>query len=176
MRGLLALLLLVPLLARAQTVTSTVTRPVLLFQSVALVGNGADTTEDTLYTAPIAASQLANVGDTFHVVARGLTAASTDVKSIRVKLGASNVCTFNSSAVGNTTYMIELWIVKTGANAQSTVCFSTNATNAVANALTVTAVTDTAASSISVTGQNNTTSTLNSIQAQLIMVWYLPGV
>jgi len=44
-RVLAAALLCLPFVASAQTVMLSSSRPVLLFQSIAVVGNGADTTD-----------------------------------------------------------------------------------------------------------------------------------
>jgi len=173
-RVLAAALLCLPFVASAQTVMLSSSRPVLLFQSIAVVGNGADTTEDTLYTIAIP-NQLANVGDVIHVVARGTLAASTDTKSVRLKLVGQTACSFNSTLVGQTTWLLEAWVMKTGSSTQSNICLSTNAANNVVNAQTATVAADGATLAVSLTGQNTTTSTLNSIQAQQMMVWYIPG-
>jgi len=65
--------------------------------------------------------------------------------------------------------------MKTGSSTQSNICLSTNAANNVVNAQTATVAADGATLAVSLTGQNTTTSTLNSIQAQQMMVWYIPG-
>jgi len=172
-RGLLALLLLVPLLARAQTVTGGAASVTTLISSqVAVVGNGADTTEDTLFTVTIPAGTFVNVGDAIHIIARGTNAASTDTKSVRVKFGGSNSDTFNTNIVGQTTWYIDEWLWKTGTNTQAWTAFHNLASNSGSNGFNSNlAITDTAAITLLITGQNSTAATANSIQTSAIMVW-----
>src|SRR6185369_2057528 len=54
---------------------------------VASVGNGADTTEDTLQTFSIPAATLRTVGDRLRIVAGGTYGATTDSKTVKVKIG-----------------------------------------------------------------------------------------
>lgn len=174
MKRLLALLLLAIAPASAQTVTPSLSRPVLIFQSTAVTGNGADTTEDTLYTVAIP-NQLAAVGDVIHVVTRGITAASTDSKAIRLKLVGQAVCSVTNATAGNTVFLIEAWILKTGTNAQSTICMNINNTNNTTTNVAATTTNDGAALTLVLTGQNNTTATANTIQVQQMLAWYIPG-
>lgn len=174
MKWLVALLLAIAP-ASAQVVTTPLVRPVLLFQSTAVVGNGADTTEDTLYTVTIPAGTLANVGDVLHVIARGTAAATTDSKSTRLKFGGTNINSFTQNAVGNVAWYFEVWILKTGANAQSITAFTIPATNNVTSGIGTSAITDTGAITMLLTGQNSTAATANSIQTSSMFVYYLPG-
>jgi hypothetical protein len=177
MRRLLALLLLAIAPASAQTVTMGMTgQTTMLFNSTAVVGNGVDTTEDTLYTATIPAGTLANVGSAIHFVMRGTAAASTDVKVIRLKFGGTNVAALTNNAVGQATWWFDVWLWKTGSNTQFTVAVANNAGNNTTNATSTAAIADTAAITVLVTGQNSTNSVLNSIQTTGMIIWAVPGM
>jgi hypothetical protein len=160
--------------ASSQTVTTAFQRPLLMFQSTTVNGNGADTTEDTLYTTTIPAGLLQNVGDTLHVVVKGTAAASTDTKVLRIRFGNTLVSNFNCVAVGQVAWYFDAYIMKTGSNTQSTTALINSVTNT-NTTINPSSITDTAAIVLLVSGQNNTTSTLNSIQASSIQVWYMPG-
>jgi hypothetical protein len=61
---------------------------ILCFSSAAGVGNGADTTEDTLFTANLPASTLDVVGRQILLEAWGALSATNAVKTIRLYFGA----------------------------------------------------------------------------------------
>jgi hypothetical protein len=177
-RLLLATVLILPLAvgpATAQTVTSpTVLKTALIFSNATLTGNGADTTEDALagYTGTI---QLVNVGDVVHVTARGVAAATTDTKSIRVKIAATTACSVANTTAANITWYLDCWILKTGANTQSGMFLSNNVGNNSINGINVPNVTDTSPITISMTAQNATAATANSIQVQAAFAQYFPA-
>jgi hypothetical protein len=166
------LLLLMCSVASSQTVTQPVNKPVLLFQSVALTGNGADITDDVLYTVSIP-NLLQTTGDVIHVVARGVAAATADAKSIRLKLIGQNACVIGFGAT-NTTWYLEAFIMRVGANSQNTMCLTNNATNNTINTTVSTPAGD-ATMTLNLTGQNATNPVLNSIQVQQMVAWYLPA-
>jgi hypothetical protein len=160
--------------ATAQTVTSTPSRVQLIFSGSTLQGNGADTTEDALaaYTGTVS---LVNVGDAIHFTGRGVSAGTTDTKSIRVKLGGTTTCTATNGAASNTTWLLDCWIIKTGSSTQALWYFNNNATNNVAQNGTTAAVNDASPLTLSLTAQNATTATANSIQIQSAVAHYFPA-
>jgi len=170
-----ACLVALPVAVQAQPyITPATPRPVLVFQSTTVNGNGADTTEDTLYTTTIPAGLLQNVGDTLHVVVKGTAAASTDTKVLRIRFGNTIVSNFNCVAVGQIAWYFDAYIMKTGSNTQSTTAIinSQTTTNTTINP---SSITDTGAIVLLVSGQNNTNSVLNSIQSSSIQVWFMPA-
>jgi hypothetical protein len=160
--------------APAQTVVQGGGKSFTIFGSATLQGNGADTTEDALaaYTGTVS---LVNVGDVIHFSGRGVAAASTDVKTIRVKLGSNTTCSATNSAAGNVTWFMDCWIMKTGAGTQSFWFFNNNATNNVVSSFNTTSTADTAPITLSLTAQNATTATANSIQIQSGVAQYFPA-
>jgi hypothetical protein len=143
-----------------------------LYNPVAIVGNGADTTEDTLQSYTIPANMLANVGDTIHVLARGVPLSSTDVKNVRLRLGGTLLVTMTlppSSTVAN---LCEVWIVKTGPSAQSAFYILYSNVNNVSVPKATATVTDTAPIVLTLTGQNSTNSVAGSITSDFFNVEY----
>jgi hypothetical protein len=149
--------------------------PQLLTVTGTSVGNGADTTEDTLQTYTIPASTLKSTGDRIHVVAGGLFAASTDTKSARLRWGGNLITSLQGTTAAMTSWSIDFWIVKTGASTQSFVCNgsmvgASGFPNVHAGTQTVT---DTSTIAVAITGQNSTAATLNTITCQYFSVEYV---
>ncbi len=136
-----------------------------------LVGNGADTTEDTLKTVTLAAKTLNKVGDTIHISAGGTFAASTDVKTLRVKFGGTAVISPPGVAAGEIKWGVDIWITKTGLNTQSYNAIGRvlNSSNDGTSSGTL-AITETAAIAVVVTGQNATNSVASSVTVQMLRV------
>lgn len=178
-RALAAFLLsLITISADAQVVSNGTTAPgfVRLFSNGVSSGNGADITEDTLSTCvyTIPANQLANVGDTLHIVAGGTFAGSTDVKTARVRLGGVTVASFVGSTAGATAWFMQADVIKTAAGAQmtNTFSFALNQTSFVLGGAT--ALTDTATIPLLVTGINATNSVAGSITCRYLTVDFVP--
>jgi hypothetical protein len=147
----------------------------LLYQTSTSVGNGADTTEDTLQTFVVPAGKLAAVGDRLVIELSGTMAASTDSRTSRVRLnGGSNIGGITGTTVNHTQWVNRVVIMKTGSNTQSVV---SNATVSAAplGLVSLLTVTDTAAITITVTGQNNTNSVAGSITCRYMTVDYIPA-
>ena len=138
------------------------------------VGNGADTTEDTLLTYSIPAATLKVTGDRLRIFINGSFAGSTDAKSARVRLNGTLFLTVNGATASTTTWQIYLEVQKTGANTQYTA--SNGLVNNTSPALSTGpgSLTDTAAIALTVTGQNNTTAAANTITVKYVAVEYLP--
>lgn len=135
------------------------------------VGNGADTTEDTLQTFTLPAAQLTNIGDVIHIRAGGTLAATTDNRTVRVRFGGQVVGGFSISVASATVWWVDVTVIKTGANTQSFVATGDYGAGNQAKSGTLT-VTDTASIVLSVTGQNSTTPTAGSITCQVATIDY----
>lgn len=160
--------------ASAQVITPAPSGYRMLYVTGTSVGNGADTTQDTLQTFTLGAGQLANVGDTIHLVASGTFASSTDTKTARVVFGGQNLASQATATSGVQFWSVEVWIIKTGSSAQSyAVMGSINGTSSGGTTTGTKTVTDTAAITINITGQNSTNSVANSITCQTLVIEYL---
>lgn len=121
--------------------------------SAAGIGNGADVTEDTLFTFNLVANSLDSVGRGIAFLAFGTIVNNADAKTIRARFGSS--VTFTVTAPINTavSWFIKGKIYKTGASTQVGI-FHGQAGASVINPLVVTgSETDTGAITIKVTGQ-----------------------
>ena len=142
-----------------------------LYATGVSVASGADITEDTLQTFTVAAGQLANVGDTLHVVAGGVFAgAGTDTRTARLKFGVNNLSAVQVTAAASTKWSVEAWIIKTGSNTQSYVAVGTTNSAVVGTNNGTLTVTDTGTIAVAVSGQNATTATAGSVTAQAFIV------
>lgn len=170
----IALLLALPFGANAQTIAgSTATgAETALYATGAIVGNGADTTLDTLQSYTLPAGSLNNVGDAIHIVASGTFAGSTDTKNINIKLGSPVISSLSGSVTASTSWAMDVWVVKTGANTQSIHTQGTVAgtAGAAGTSSITTSVTDTASITITVLGQNATAATANTANCRVFLV------
>lgn len=140
--------------------------------SVAGVGNGADTTEDTLFTYSLPANSLKNVGQEVDIEAWGSVTATSATKTIKLYFGASvlTVAAYTTTQTGN--WRARLRVVKQAASVQLIMgegdALGATTTRVLAN-ITNGADTDTAAIVIKVTG-TSTASTANLILANGMIV------
>ena len=178
-RLLAVLLVLLPVAASAgpfyPPTASGVTK---LSTNGTIVGTGADTTEDALMQYTIPAGTLVNVGDRVHIYAAGKQGATTDTKSLRVRLGSCSAGTLivgqNTASAAAVGWVADIVILKTGSNTQSygaTTQFA--GTQGVSGGSGTLTQTDTAGILVCFTGQNSTTATLNSVQQQIMTVDYM---
>jgi len=176
MRLLFLAALLLPFAASAQLVTSVPIRPLLLYSNGIIAGNGADTTEDTIMSVSMPANTLVNVGDTLHIVVRGVAAANTDTKTTRVRFGGAQVIAITqNSATTTLIYLFQVWITVTGVNTQTSISYSQNGTaTSTSNTVPLTATT-TAPIVIATTGINATNPTANSVQVNMMFVEFYPA-
>ena len=153
--------------------------------SGAPVGNGADLTEDMLRSYTLPANTLRNNGDRIVISIAGSFAASTDVKTARLRWDVSGGVASSGiqmlpvvgQAVGAVTWVGTIEVIKTGPNAQTfwytgevqnqTISFS--ASNA-----TMTRP-DNADVIIWVTGLNATNSVAGSVTCAYFTVDYIPA-
>lgn len=167
--------MLLPVLAFGQIISGGQKQYQPLYETGVSVGNGADLTEDTLASFTIAAGQLANVGDRLHVIASGTLGATTDSKTIRLKIG-----TFTSAGsaatAASTHWRIELDAMKIGSNTQTVATwFGTNVGNNSTPVSSLGTMTDTGTLALTVTGQNATSSVAGSITCRYLTVDYIPN-
>lgn len=167
--------LFLPAYVYAQPIVSSAPATIApLFTTGVVVGNGADTTEDTLDTYTLPAGIFQNVGDRIVINAAGSFAASTDTKVVRIRWGGGSG-TVTVTPTGNTTGQVRWWatvtILKTGSNTQSYGSGANvlNSSNSGTSSGTATA-TDTNTIGIVLTGQNSTSATANSITCQTFTV------
>ena len=138
------------------------------------VGNGADLTEDVLQTYTLPANTLTNVGDILHIVAGGVFGGTSDSKTARIRFGGiagAVLCGPTGVSAGATRWVIESWIVKTAAGAQSFTSLG-NTVNANTSGTTsgTTALDETTNLQIVATGQNTTNPAAGSITCQYFHV------
>jgi hypothetical protein len=125
-----------------------------------VVGNGADTTEDTLATYSLPANALDKANRGIFIYAWGTYANNTNTKAANLYFGSEKI----TAATGNNTnWALEMTVGKVAANSQ--VMSMQNITGSTHGGVnnTTGAETDTAAIVIKVTGQNSTSATANSI-------------
>lgn len=158
--------------ARAQPLPPGLPARVLYVTAVS-VGNGADTTEDTVQSYTLPANTLANVGDQLHIVVGGVPVNSADTKLFKLKFGGTNIIATNFVVSTATRIFLEMFVTKTGASTQAATGFSIGAANNVVQYRAAPNITDTAAIAILVTGQNTSTSTANTVNSDFFMVEYI---
>jgi hypothetical protein len=139
------------------------------------VGNGADTTEDTLQTLTIPALTLMVPGDRLRICANGVFTGSTDVKNARVKIGSTNLLIMTAQTSTQTNWYCDVELIKTGPNTQF--IRGAGQVNNVASAVVAASGSfiDTGALTLTVTGQNNTTATANTITCRWLTTDFLPA-
>lgn len=171
-RTILFLALIFSLPASAQVITPGPSGFQRLYSTGVSVGNGADTTQDTLHSYTLVAGQMANVGDVIHIRSGGTLAATTDNKTVRLSVGGQVIAALTTASAGVTSWVLDAVIIKTGSSTQS---YLTNMTalsgsgNTRSGTLTLT---DTSTIAVLVTGQDNTAGNANAITAQLTTVDY----
>jgi hypothetical protein len=142
--------------------------------SAAGIGNGADTTEDILFSVLIPAGTLDLVGRQFLIEAYGSVAATSATKNARIYFGSTSLTT---AFVGTTTqagiWSINALITKAGPNSQSAFIGLdyTIGSPAVPRVSTILSLTesDTAGIIIKVTGQSSV-ATANLVTCNLLSV------
>ena len=146
----------------------------LLYQTTALVGNGADTTIDVLQSFSIPGGTLVNVGDRIVIKAGGGYIGSTDGKTISVTWGGGgpilNLPGSTAAAIG---WRLEGEFIKTASSVQT--ASLSGVTNAAAVAVNTASLTrtDTAAIIVAINGQNGTNPTPNSLTCRYFTVDYV---
>jgi hypothetical protein len=142
---------------------------------VSAVGNGADTTEDTLQTFVIPAGTFRKVGDQLRIVAAGTMAATTDNRVSRLKFGGTNIANIVATGSTATAWRLDAQLIKTGLTGFTChgVGFATQS-NVSATPVGL-SLDNTVPITILVTGQNNTTAAANSINCNFLSVQFFPA-
>ena len=146
---------------------------VLFSSGTSVASAGANTAEETLTTITLPAGTFKNVGDIVHIVAGGGFIGSTDSKNILCRLataGGSLMCNPIANAVGQTRWVFDLWIMKTGPNAQTYLSLAGVNGNASGSGTLTGAATDTAPILIYLNARNATNAVPGSITLQNYMV------
>lgn len=132
-----------------------------IFEFYGSVGNGADTTEDTLKTFSLAANSMDQANRGVYIYAWGSYANTPGTKAAKLYFGSTSI----AAATGqNNSWALEMMIGKSAANTQQ--ISAQNITGTTHGGVTNTANasnTDTAAIVIKVTGQNSTSANANTI-------------
>lgn len=157
----------------AQTISPPSTTYSLLYVTGTSVGNGADTTVDTLQTFQLPAGQLANVGDVVKITASGTFAASTDSKTASVTFGGLGISAQAASSVGAIRWSVTIWVIKTGSNQQTRLVLADiNGSTNSGSSSGIATITDTSPITINVTGQNATNPVAGSVTCGGLIVEY----
>jgi hypothetical protein len=127
------------------------------------VGNGADTTEDTVKTFSLPANAFDAVGRSCYIYAWGSYHADANVKTAKLYFGATSISAA-ASAAGNTAWALEMVVGKAGSSLQVISSQSIVGTShgGVTNSATATE-TDTAGIVIKLTCQTATSAVANRV-------------
>lgn len=143
-------------------------------------GNAADLLELVLPTCSftIPANSLPNVGDVFQITLGGKFGATTDSKSVRVRLGTTIagvpiIWTASGTVAAALSWVATIRYMKTAVNAQ-TVIVMANVGNGTFNGTSESSssLVETVANQFVVTGQNTTNSVANSVTCQYMQTEY----
>ena len=137
------------------------------------VGNGADTTDDTLFTYSLPASSLDVAGRTLRVRAFGQFAGNTHNKTVKIFFGTSIVLTSGVVTTSGLGWTAELMIGKTGSNTQIAGGFVASGATLVTPVVLTGTETDTNAVAIKVTGASSTTGAANDVVGYGMVVEFL---
>lgn len=142
--------------------------PGLFARSGTLTGNGADTTDDVIFSAVLPISFF-NFAGALRLHTAGVTAANANTKSVKHKINdtATTVTLVGLSAVAANAvkWKMDTYIVRTGASAQSYDFQYQDGTNATTGSGTATEV-ETNAITISCTGTSVAAGAANDVQLQ----------
>jgi hypothetical protein len=87
--------------------------------AAATSGNGADTTEDTIFTQTLPANALDIVGRQILVEAYGNVAATSATKNARVYFGSTLLVNFAATTTQTGVWAVTAYVTKAGSNSQS---------------------------------------------------------
>lgn len=141
-----------------------------IFSFFGSVGNGADTTEDTLKTFSLPANALDAVGRAIYIYAWGSYANNTNTKAAKLYFGSETVAAATGNNVG---WALEMVVGKSGANAQQINGQLVTGTTHGGTTTQSGAETDTAAITIKVTGQDSTSANANAIVLNGLYINYM---
>lgn len=142
--------------------------------SAAGIGNGADATDDTLFTKSLLANALVANGDGIRVRMCGVTAANGQNKRVKVFFGGTAVVDSGVITSNAKNWWAEVVIRRTGAGAQ--IAFGSFGVDGVADVVTKTtpAEDETGAVTVKGTGSSPTTGAANDVKGHDWQVEALP--
>lgn len=141
--------------------------------SIAGIGNGADTTDDTLFSYSLPASSLDVVGRQITVFAFGKFATNGHDKTVKIFLGSTLIFTSAVQTGSNVGWQATLTFYKSGASTQLGTGIGQSGTTTWAVPVPLTgSETDTGALTIKVTGASPTTGAANDVLANGMVVQY----
>lgn len=133
--------------------------------SAAGIGNGADTTDDTLFSYTLPAGALSMVGQALSIRGFGTLANNANNKRASFFFGAGRIGSTNIITTANVSWLIRLTVFKTGPSTQflvSETMVSSITSNVVCRAVSET---DTAPIVIKLVGASTTTGAANDVVA-----------
>ncbi len=149
-----------------------------IFSAFTSVGNGADTTEDTLQTYTLPASTLAVNGQALRIKVRGQFSTLSATKTIRVYFGATVIATYFNTAAALFNLDLDTTIMRASATTQTSSAIVVEAANNSTGGQTFNeqlSPTETLSGNIiiKVTGQS-TVGTANAVTCDVVLVEFLP--
>jgi hypothetical protein len=141
--------------------------------SAAGVGNGNDSTEDTLFTYTLPASSLTLVGQGLSLLAAGTLANNAHTKSVRLYFGASMFFVVNTT-LASAVWLAHMRVYRSASKAQLILADGQAGTSLVTPAIFTGANDDTTALTLKVTGQSGS-SGANDVVANIFAVDGLPS-
>lgn len=142
--------------------------------SIAGVGNGADTTDDVLFSVSLPAHSFDTVGRGVSIMAFGATAGNTHDKRIRVLFGSSVVFSTGTITSNGLGWQLTLTVYKSGASTQLATATGNVGTAVVAVPVPIAgSETDTGAITISVTGASQTTGAASDVVGNGLVVTFM---
>lgn len=132
------------------------------------VGNGADTSEDQLFTFSLPAGALAVAPNGLSIRAFGTLANNGDSKTVRLYFGSQSY-SLGTVTTANVGWKVDMTVFKTGANTQTILCQGMIGATPIALTVIAGTQTDTSPIVVKVTGQAGAANA-NDIVANLLAV------
>lgn len=140
-----------------------------IFEFFGSVGNGADTTEDTLKSFNLAANSLDAVNRSIYIYAWGTYANNTNTKAAKLYFGNVSLAAATGNNVG---WALEMVVGKSAASQQQISAQNITGTSHGGVTNSVGTNVDTSAITIKVTGQDSTSANANAIVLNGLVVTY----
>jgi hypothetical protein len=139
------------------------------------IGNGADTTDDTLFTYTLPANAMSSNGKSIRCLSTGHFATNVNTKEVKFWFAGNTIIDSGALTLSNTDWMCEMEITRIDSTHVS--CVGKFTGNNVASVVTVTAnlsVSDLTANTsiIKVTGASTTIGTANDVKSYLMKTWF----
>ncbi len=135
------------------------------------IGNGADSSEDTLFTFSLPASSFDIAGRGLAFLAFGKLAANSDTKTTRARFGSSIAYTSGGLTLSGVSWFLRGSIWKTGASTQQSLFEGQFGTTILAPQTEAGSETDTGAITVKVTGQSGSSQANDVVANGLILTF-----